>query len=113
MLGAEVDFYVQGMELQPDAVVDLILGYFREQAKYEGLSDFQEFKRYEKPLQNVSIPPWYNKEVFIKLIQKHEGRDLDNRHPYPYISIQVRYDFDKREPVSYTWDKAFRNFHRW
>lgn len=113
MIGAEVDFYVQGMELQPDGVVDLILDYFREQPKYAGKKEFQEFKRYEKPLKNVSIPPWYNKEVFVKLYQKHEGRDSDNRHPYPYLSIQVRYDVDKGEPVVYTWDKAFRNFHRW
>ena len=32
---------------------------------------------------NVLIPPWYNKEILIKLFKKNEGRDLDNRHPYP------------------------------
>ena len=29
--------------------------------------------------------PWFNKEIFIKLYRKSEGRDGDNRHPYPYL----------------------------
>lgn len=113
MLGAEADFYVQGMEQNPYAIVDLILAYYREQPRYKGLKEFEEFKRYEKEDKNISTPPWYNKEIFVKLFRKHEGRDFDNRHPYPYICIQVRYDWDKDETVSYSWDKAFRNFHRW
>jgi uncharacterized protein (DUF779 family) len=113
MLGAEVDFYIQGMEQQPNHVVDLIFAYYREQPKYKGLKEFEEFKRYEKGDKNLHTPPWYNKEVFVKLFEKNEGRDFDNRHPYPYISIQVRYDWDQDEPVTYSWDKAFHNFHRW
>ncbi|WP_068468943.1 hypothetical protein [Candidatus Protochlamydia phocaeensis] len=113
LLGAEVDFYIQGMEQQPEAVVNLILAYYKENPKYKGLSDFEEFKRYDKGDSRTAIQPWYNKEIFIKLFKKTEGRDFDNRHPYPYISIQVRYDWDLQEKVIYTWDKAFRNFHRW
>lgn len=113
MLGAEVDFYVQGMENQPEKVVDLILAYYREQPKYKGLKDFEEFKRFDKETTNVSTFPWYNKEIFVKLVRKNEGRDGDNRHPYPYLTIQVRYDWDLKEKVTYSWDKAFRNFHRW
>lgn len=111
MLGAEVDFYVQGMEQKADHIIDLILAYYREQAKYKGLKEFEEFKRSEK--QNLGIPIWYNKEIYLKLFRKNEGRDFDNRHPYSYICIQVRYDWEKSESVSYSWDKAFRNFHRW
>lgn len=113
MLGAEVDFYVQGMEEQPDNIVNLILAYYREQAKYKGLKEFEEFQRYEKENKNSRTPPWYNKEIFIKLFKKNEGRDFDNRHPYSYICIQVRYDWDRNEKITYSWDKAFRNFHRW
>ncbi len=113
MLGAEVDFYVQGMEQQPDDIVNLILTYYREQPKYKELKEFEEFKRYEKEDKNVRIPPWYNKEIFVKLFGKNEGRDFDNRHPYPYIGLQVRYDWDREESVTYSWDKAFHNFHRW
>ncbi len=113
MLGAEVDFYVQGMQHQPYIIVDLILTYYHEQVKYKGLKEFEDFKRYEKADKSLSTPPWYNKEIFIKLFKKDEGRDFDNRHPYPYICIQVRYDWDKNHWVTYSWDKAFRNFHRW
>ena len=111
MLGAEVDFYVQGMEEQPEGVIDLILAYYREEPKYQGKKEFALFKRNEKE-DKLKIPPWFNKEIYIKLYEKNEGRDFDNRHPYPYISIQVRYDCDLNEPVTYSWDKAFRNFHR-
>jgi hypothetical protein len=113
MLGAEVDFYVQGMEQQPEQIIDLIFAYYREQAKYQGLKEFEEFKRYEKEEKNLKILPWYNKEIVIKLFGKNEGRDFDNRHPYSYICIQVRYDWDQEEWVTYSWDKVFRNFHRW
>lgn len=113
LIGAEVDFYIQGMENQPEKVVELLLAYYRDQPKYKGLKDFEEFKRYEKGDTNVRIPPWYNKEIFIKIFQKDEGRDFDNRHPYPYVSLQVRYDWDLKETVQYSWDKAFHNFLRW
>lgn len=113
MLGAEVDFYVQGMEYQPEKIVNLILAYYREPVKYRGLKDFEEFKRYDKEPTNVSTLPWYNKEIFLKLYRKSEGRDADNRHPYPYLSLQVRYDSELNQRVSYSWAQAFGNFHRW
>lgn len=112
LIGAEVDFYIQGMEWQPEKVIDLIQAYYREQPKYKGMLEYQEFKRYDMGKTNVSIQPWYNKEIFVKLVKKTEGRDFDNRHPYPYVTVQVRYDWDKGEKVTYSWDSAFRNFHR-
>lgn len=113
LIGAEVDFYVQDMEFEPEKVIDLIQRYYQEQPKYQGMADYREFKRYDGAKTNVSITPWYNKEIFIKLVKKWEGRDFDNRHPYPYITVQVRYDWDLQERVNYSWDSAFRNFHRW
>lgn len=113
LIGAEVDFYIQGLENQPNKVVNMIQGYFKENRKYKGLKNFEEFKRYEKEDTNVCTMPWYNEEIFIKLYTKNEGRDFDNRHPYSYVSIQVRYDWDTKEKVIYSWDQAFHNFHRW
>jgi hypothetical protein len=112
-LGAEVDFYVQGMEQEAERIVRLIIAYYQEQPKYKGLKEYEEFKRYEKGDTNVVHQPWYNKEIFIKLFNKNEGRDFDNRHSYPYVSLQVRYDWDLNKRVTYSWDNAFRNFHRW
>ena len=112
MIGAEVAFYVQGMESNPEAVVKLIQDYYKETTKYQGLKDFTDFQRYEKDDTNVKIRPWYNKEIFVKVFSKNEGRNFDNRHPYPYISMQIRYEWDLQEKVQYSWDKAFNNFLR-
>lgn len=113
LLGAEVDFYIQGLEYKPEQIVELIRKYYTDTPKYKGLKEYEEFKRYDGDKTNVSITPWYNKEIFVKICQKNEGRDFDNRTPFPYVSIQVRYDWDLKEKVNYSWDKAFHNFQRW
>lgn len=107
-IGAEVDFYVEGMEEEPDAILELLLAYYQDHEE----ASFREFQRYLKTDTNVSTPPWYNKEIFIKLFRAEEGRDLDNNHPYPYVSIQVRWDRDLRERVIYSWQKAHRGYLR-
>jgi hypothetical protein len=111
-VGAEVSFYVQGMENQPEQIVKYIIDYYKETSKYQGLKEYQEFSRFTKGETNVSTPPWMNKEVFVKVFNKKEGRDFDNRHPYPYLSIQVRYDWDLQEKVTVTWEKAYKNYLR-
>lgn len=112
MVGAEVDFYVQGLESRPEVVIKLIQQYYLSNPKYRGQKSYEVFERYDKKDCHVSTLPWYNKEVFIKLYKASEGRDFDNRHSYPYINIQVRYDFDKNASVIYNWNDAFRNYHR-
>jgi hypothetical protein len=112
LIGAEVSFYVQGLEDKPEHSVKLIQNYYKEEPKYKGQKEFEEFKRYEKEDTDVSTLPWYNKEIFIKLYTKKEGRDFDNRHPYPYLSIQVRYDRELNEKVIFSWDKANKNYFR-
>jgi hypothetical protein len=111
-MGAEVSFYVQGLEENPESVIKLIQEYYKETSKYQGQKDYLEFQRYEKSDSNVATQPWFNKEIFIKLFKKKEGRNFDNRHPYPYVSLQVRHDFEKNEKVVYTWDKANNNYLR-
>ncbi len=112
MIGAEVDFYVQGMEDKPLDVVDLIFAYYMEGKEYKGKSAYTIFYRYEKEDTNVSIKPWYNKELFIKLYQNFEGRDFDNRHSFPYIGIQVRFDRKSNQRVTYTWEQAHQGYRR-
>jgi len=106
MIGAEADFYIEGLEDHPEEVIDLILNYYRD-------SKDKKFKRYKKKNTNVSTYPWYNDEIFVKLFKSHEGRDWDNRHQHPYVSIQIRYDKDEDKSVSYSWDSAFKNYLRW
>ena len=110
-IGAEVDFYVVGMEDRPQAIVDLLIQYYQEIPAYKGQKEYA-FQRYEKDDAHVSIQPWLNKEIYIKLSQKHEGRDADNRHPYPYVTLQVRYDRERKDRVLYDWAKANQGYPR-
>jgi hypothetical protein len=113
MVGAEVDFYVQGLEGQPEKVINYIFEYYKTTPKYKGLKDYEEFTRYDKGDSNIRTAPWMNKEVFVKLFTKGEGRDFDNRHLYPYISVQVRFDGDLQEKVIFSGEKAYRNYLRY
>lgn len=112
MIGAEVDFYVKGLEWSPETVVNIIKQYYKEHPQFKLETTFTDFERYENET-NVSTLPWYNKEVFIKLFKKDEGRDLDNNHRFPYLSIQLRWDRDNDEQVTYSWSKAFNNYLRY
>lgn len=100
LIGAEVDFYVQGLEDQPQKVLQIIMEYYKGQPK-----EFETFERFTKN-SDVQTAPWLNKEIFIKLYKSNEGRNFDNRHPYPYISLQVRFDCEKNEKVSFSAELA-------
>jgi len=106
MIGAEVDFYVQGMQQKPQEIINLLMQYYRETPAYSQNKHYQEFQRVEKPDPLLSTPGWFNKEILIKLYKKNEGRDFDNRHPYPYICIQVREDRQHHEKVVCSSQKA-------
>ncbi|MDB6080999.1 MAG: hypothetical protein JWO53_271 [Chlamydiia bacterium] len=105
MIGAEVDFYIQGLETHPEVAIKIIQDFYKTDSRYQKQKDYLEFKRFEK-LTNSSTAPWYNKEIFIKLFKAHEGRNLDNRHSHPYISLQVRFDKEKNLAVTFSWEQA-------
>ncbi|NGX34147.1 MAG: hypothetical protein K1060chlam1_00496 [Candidatus Anoxychlamydiales bacterium] len=109
LIGAEVDFYIQGLENSPLKVMDLIFDFYKEDSRYRGSEEYEGFQQYQKET-DVSTPPWHNKEIFVKLYQYNEGRDFNNRHPYPYICIQVLYDRSTKQKVNYTWEKAYRGY---
>ncbi len=90
-IGAEVDFYVQGMEDRP-----------RKRSPAFSCSTIKKplsIKTIRNTLNSSAMtsrtirhPALVNKEIFIKIYQKDEGRDADNRHPHAYITLQVRFD---------------------
>jgi hypothetical protein len=82
-IAAQCTFYVEGYEGNPEAILDFLFNRYKN-----------NFQRFSGPT-DVSLQPWTNNEIFIKLYNEKEGRDLDNEHPYPYLSIQV-----KREPTT-------------
>ena len=86
--------------------------YYQEHPAYKNENEYLEFKRYDKPDTHVAVQPWLNKEIFIKVNQKEEGRDADNRHPHAYLSLQVRFDKQLGERVLYTWVKANKGYPR-
>lgn len=108
-LGAEVDFYVEGYEEKPLEVVKWIMDYYQENQN----SEYNRFFKCQKNPEGLKQPGWYNKEIFIRIHDKTEGRDFDNRHPYPYITIEVRYDSQKSEPVVFDWEKSIKNYLRY
>lgn len=113
MIAAEVSFYVQNMEYKPEEIVQLMMSYYQETPKYEGKSEYINFQRYTKDNTGVVTQPWFNKEIYFKLYKENEGRDLDNRHPYPYLSLQVLLDLDTMQKVRYNQDDAYRSLLRW
>lgn len=112
MIGAEVDFYVQGYESRPEEVISAILEFYQK-PEYQKKESYQRFERYTKKDLNTKTPAWFNQEIFVKLYQPHEGRDQDNTHNMPYVSIQVRYDPKDDKRVTYTWQQAFYNYLRY
>lgn len=109
-IGAEVDFYVQGMEDRPLEIAGLLMQYYQETPLYKNDRECLEFKQYGKS--ETAIQPWVNKEIFIQVNQKDEGRDEDNRHPHAYITLQVRFDKERKERVLYEWAKANQGYPR-
>ena len=113
MIGAEVDFYVAGLENRPQEIIDLIMRYYRETETYNKNKEYETFLKLDQVKVDVSTVPLYNKEILIKLYQKDEGRDFDNKHKHPYISLQVRFDREKNERVIYSSEKAFNGYMRY
>lgn len=113
MMGAEVDFYVKGMEEKPQEISKIIMQYYKEQECYKGQPEYEKFSKLDSIKVDVSTVPLYNKEILIKIYQKEEGRDFDNSHSYPYISLQVRFDRERNEKVTYSSEKAFNGYMRY
>lgn len=106
MMGAEVDFYVEGLETSPLEIIALV------QKQYENDPKYREFERFDAAKLDVSTPAWHNGEIFMKLYLADEGRDFDNQHPYPYISIQIQRDRETGERVRFD-ETAAQNFLRY
>lgn len=112
LIGAEVDFYVEGLEENPALIIQLIQNYYQETPPFAEQKEYITFQRYEKPGLNVATPPWFNKEIFIKLYREGEGRDPDNPFTHPYLCLQVRYDRDKKQVVQFDTKQA-QNYLRY
>ena len=111
-VGAEVDFYVEGLEYEPWKVVDAIRLFYKEHPTYKGISLFEEFSLISTNKYGLSHKGLCNKEIEVRVVEANEGRDGDNAHPYPYITIELRYDRDTKKSVHFNWHAAHYNFLR-
>ena len=110
-IGAEVDFYIESMEDDLLSVVKHIMQFYHDHDRNE--PGYHQFMKCRRNPRGLNHPGWYNKEIVISIQEKEEGRNFDNRHPYPYITIQVRYDREKEEYVEYSWKKANSSYIRY
>jgi len=109
-IGAEVDFYVEGYEHKPHEIVQLVKQFYQENPRYSGLKEFQIFSLVSDSQDPNRKSAFQNKEILVRLVKKNEGRDFDNRHPYPYLTIEVKYDIEEQRRVDYSWKEAHQGF---
>lgn len=84
LVGAKVDFYVEGHEKRPQEVEALINQFFKEPLKVQ-----------------IKGQEWTNREVRLLLRKRGERRNRDNQHGHPYFTLEDL-------TFSYTWDHAHK-----
>ena len=101
-VGAEVDFYVEGMEHAPQTVAEILMDYYKQKETDHRYTKFQPTSK-----------GWSNHEVAIRLYHAEEERDLDNQHPYPYLTLEVKYDRENKRRVFYSWHQAHSGTYKY
>jgi hypothetical protein len=104
LIGAAVSFLLEGTENSPERIVNEIKRYYELNPLFSGKKEYVEFTRTDTS--DTSTQAWSNKEIMIKLYLPSEGRNLDNRHPFPYFDLQVRFDRERNKPVTFSWQEA-------
>ena len=99
MIGARVDFTILGMEQYPELIIEKIKELHQtDEEKY------QVFKS-DGPL------AWTNEEIRISVNKEGEHSTLQ-RKKHPVVTIDVRYDRQKKEAISLDWNKAYKGYIR-
>ena len=78
--GKSVDFYVARFEDKPLQVVEWLMHHYNKKI----------FKRASKNPESLRHPGWVGGDLVIRIHEKDEGRTPENRHPYPYITLECR-----------------------
>jgi len=107
-IGAEVDFYVEGMENEPETVISQLISFYKEDEK-----SYQQFQKSIKEKNGIEYPIWSNKEISIRINHYKISNDLDNAFSHPYITIDLKFDRQGEEKVEYSWQKANNGYMRY
>lgn len=97
LIGAEVDFYVEGKEYAPQDIVALFI------TRYQNT----------EPLRLLQENQWGNREIKLTLVPKTEGRNVDNQHPYPYLTLELLFDKETGKAVHFSWSQAHTGYVQW
>lgn len=99
MMGAEVDFYVEGYQERPYEVIKEIMQYYRYHETFKTQLPFTHFSQSQSL--KYKHPIWMNRELIIRVFDPDEARDFDNRHSFTYITLELRYDRDTNRQLTY------------
>ncbi|MCH9620946.1 MAG: hypothetical protein S4CHLAM20_03560 [Chlamydiia bacterium] len=102
MIGAKVDFFIEGMEEKPHEIIEKLKSFYKND---QGYSEFREVRN------NDGTRSWHNKEVILTINPEGEHTKLQNRN-HPVVSIDVRYDRDKEESIILDWKRAYEGYIR-
>jgi hypothetical protein len=101
MIGAKVEFYIEGMEKNPQNGIEAIIDLYK--------LDTEKYANFEKIRKDDGSFKWQNKEIALSIEQKGEHSVLDNLN-HPVISIEILFDREKNESVILDWNKAYKGF---
>ncbi|MCH9811166.1 hypothetical protein K0U07_00210 [bacterium] len=101
MIGACVDFFIEGMENDAEQIVEEIISLYKE--------DSDNYCHFTKSKSSKGTPSWRNKEISIS-IQKEGEHSILYKKDHPVLSISVRYDRQKGEHVHLDWKHAYQGF---
>jgi hypothetical protein len=102
LIGAQVDFLVEGMSLLNQSVIDCLQDYYH---KIYGSNK-------EYVLEKLASGVWQNKEIALRYVAKHEGRNEDNSHDYPYFSLELKYDRNLDKKIQLNPQQAMSCYYR-
>jgi hypothetical protein len=102
LIGAQVDFLVEGVSLLHHSVIDCLQDYYNK--------TFGGDKEYV--LEKSAAGVWQNKEIALRYVAKHEGRNEDNSHEYPYFSLELKYDRSLDKKIQLNPQHAMKCYYR-
>lgn len=104
LIGAEVDFYVLGLEHNPEKVVSCIKNYYAENFSHLGLLQDKT---------SLEVKTFENQEIILRVYGEKQKRDFDNKHSYPYLSMELKYDRDSKKPIVYSRYISHQTVMKW
>jgi len=112
MMGAEVDFYVEGYQRKPFEVVKALMQYYNQHEDFKDIIPFTRFAKSNNAVSKLKNPAWMNREIAIRIYEPGEGRDLDNSHDYTYVNVELKWSRDTKRRLGFNYLIAHQSLLR-